>query len=148
MCLKGQGNLAQITQFTCTNLLIQHPLQNMIWIRSSITRPDLSLITLPLETWNSWEEQFMLNKLPETSSSGNQPQCIQGSGSRGEWEEEGQQLAQTGAGCCCRGYLLSITFSSSDFVRTLVISAFSIRSARLAGLPFCALCLLMDSSST
>ena len=87
--LSGKENLAQTMQFTCSSLVIQNPLPDMIWIRKPVIHPDLSLITAPLENWNSWEQQFMLNRLPETSSSETQHQSFQSSGSCREWEEEG-----------------------------------------------------------
>lgn len=52
----------------------------------------------------------MLNKLPETSSSENQRQSFQGSGSYGEWEEEENWLALIEVCCCCKGYSASLSF--------------------------------------
>lgn len=144
---KGKENLARTTQFTCSSLVIQNPLPDMIWIRKPVIHPDLPLITPPLETYNSWAEQFMLNTLPETSSSENQHQSFQGSGSCGEWEEEENWLAQTEACCCCKGYPASPIFSLG-FVKMHVISAFSIHSEYLAGFACYAIYFLMNGSST
>lgn len=89
----------------------------------------------------------MLNRLPETSSSKNQHQSFQGSGSCREWEEEENRLALTEACCCCKGSSLSLVFSLV-FVKIHVISAFCVHSTYLAGLSCYAVCFLMDGTRT
>lgn len=145
MCFKGMGSLAQIT--VCMHQPVNTTSTAGHDLNYPLTHPDLSLITPLLETWDSWEEQFILNKLAETSSSEHQHRSFGAQAPVGSGRRKSSSRHRPRQAAAARDTWAS-TFSSLDFVNTFATSASSIRPTHLAGLPFYAVYFLMDSSST